>query len=461
MVKLRFNGLSKIIGFWIAGLLNNATYVVMNAGAKQINAGGVGLVYFANIFPTFMVKVTAPFWFHLISYRVKIITCAVLMLSCVLIVGLSSLTVVKLVGVGVGSLASAIGEASLLAFAAARHGKEKKFLTAWSSGTGFAGIFGDMFVLFWNKAIGLSFDNTSLIGSSFCVFWLLNYWFFLRKNEELAAEEDLRHRDDNGEIMRLRDTESQHSSFSSNEEVVEDGKANDSDNERLDTTEVKVGVESNSSESVDSDHARFENSKYKYINLSGSGGDELTFLDRCMIVPRLWIFTLPLFTVYAAEYIAQSGAWSVIGFPVTDAQSRADFYLYSNIMYQVGVFISRSSGAFCSIPKLLFWAMPVLQVLLMGFFILNGYEHLWWHESVLALAFVVGLIGGGVYVHGFIFISQHTRPVHRETAMACASVADTLGILTANLVGLIVQGCLYGANGITERPDFTCGYSYD
>lgn len=39
----------------------------------------------------------------------------------------------------------------------------------------------------------------------------------------------------------------------------------------------------------------------------------------------------------------QSGVWTAIGFPVTDAAARARFYEYSNWCYQGGVFISRSS----------------------------------------------------------------------------------------------------------------------
>jgi len=46
-----------VIGFWVMGLVNNSVYVINNAGAKDIFAGGVGLVYFFNIFPSFIVKV--------------------------------------------------------------------------------------------------------------------------------------------------------------------------------------------------------------------------------------------------------------------------------------------------------------------------------------------------------------------------------------------------------------------
>ena len=41
----------------------------------------------------------------------------------------------------------------------------------------------------------------------------------------------------------------------------------------------------------------------------------------------------------------QAGAWAAIGFPVCDKTARDLYYKYANLMYQVGVFFSRSSGA--------------------------------------------------------------------------------------------------------------------
>jgi len=51
-----------VTAFWLLGLINNATYVIMLAGAKEISEGGIGLVYLANIVPTFFIKITGPYW---------------------------------------------------------------------------------------------------------------------------------------------------------------------------------------------------------------------------------------------------------------------------------------------------------------------------------------------------------------------------------------------------------------
>ena len=52
-------------------------------------------------------------------------------------------------------------------------------------------------------------------------------------------------------------------------------------------------------------------------------------------------------------------------------------------------------------------------------------------RGLLSLAFVVGLLGGAVYVHGFILIAKVTKPSQRETALSSASLADTFGIMTS------------------------------
>lgn len=51
-----------LLAFWLLGLLNNAPYVVMIAGAKEIDPAAVGLVYFCAIAPVFVVKLSGPYW---------------------------------------------------------------------------------------------------------------------------------------------------------------------------------------------------------------------------------------------------------------------------------------------------------------------------------------------------------------------------------------------------------------
>lgn len=48
--------------FWLLGLINNSGYVIMMAVAKEIAPGAVGVVFFADVAPTMIIKVTAPYW---------------------------------------------------------------------------------------------------------------------------------------------------------------------------------------------------------------------------------------------------------------------------------------------------------------------------------------------------------------------------------------------------------------
>jgi len=387
-----------LVCFWMLGLLNNSCFVVMNAGAKMISAGGVGSIYLANVIPSLVVKVSVPLWGHRISYPPRVVAFVVLTVASLSIVGLSKDVDVQLMGVAVGSVAGAIGETSFLAYSSFFDGRT--CLSAWSSGTGFAGIWGYFWLVFFTRWIGTSFKFCLLLANFLAVMYGFVFFVYLRP---------------------LRLSHAQYNIVPPNDGSSED-------------EEVEEAIEIVAKE---------------------------TASQRMLIVFRLWEFTIPLFVVYFAEYAMQSGTWAAIGFPVTDKSSRDSFYVDANWMYQVGVFFSRSSGFYIKIRKEQLWILPLLQFSLLTFFIFNGIHHFWWNEGLLSLAFVVGLIGGTVYVHAYILISEKVGRKRREFALGSASMADTIGIVLANVFGLVIQGCLYGVNGISDDgkpPAFRCGY---
>jgi hypothetical protein len=72
--------------FWLLGLLNNALWVLMLACATNISSGGVALVFLANQLPGLLAKLTAPFWFHKVSYRKRMKMASLAMgLACLLV----------------------------------------------------------------------------------------------------------------------------------------------------------------------------------------------------------------------------------------------------------------------------------------------------------------------------------------------------------------------------------------
>ena len=128
-------GTKDFAAFFLAGLLNNSSYVIMIAGAKDISPSMVGLVYVTAMVPSFLIKITGPYWYHLLSYKTRIYIASILMAGCFTTVGIGGLSgnlAIQLFGVVLGSAQQGFGEASFLAFTAFY--ESRKALTAWSSG---------------------------------------------------------------------------------------------------------------------------------------------------------------------------------------------------------------------------------------------------------------------------------------------------------------------------------------
>lgn len=177
--------------------------------------------------------------------------------------------------------------------------------------------------------------------------------------------------------------------------------------------------------------------------------------ERLFQTVKLWPYMVPLVAVYFAEYAMQTGTWTAIGFPVTDPAARRRFYAASNWCYQLGVFVSRSSGLAYQATVPVLWLMPALQLLLLLFFTSVAISHWIYNWVLLAPCLMTGLLGGAVYVNAFTLISRHVDPLMREFSLAAASLGDSLGIAFADVAGVLIQGCLYKANRISGAS-FSC-----
>ena len=144
----------------------------------------------------------------------------------------------------------------------------------------------------------------------------------------------------------------------------------------------------------------------------------------------------------------QSGTWAAIGFPVEDEHKRKEFYQWANWTYQAGVFVSRSSGTVYKPSLTTVQLMPVLQTGLLVLFYAIAYYQFMYSYILLVPCFVVGLLGGLVYVNAFNLISKEVEKGKTELALATASVADSCGIMMSDVTGLFLQACLYEHHGI-------------
>ena len=71
-----------------------------------------------------------------------------------------------------------------------------------------------------------------------------------------------------------------------------------------------------------------------------------------------------------------------------------------------------------------------------------------YNMSLLSLCLFVGLIGGTVYVNTYTLLSKEIERETRAFALAATSVGDSFGIACADIVSILIQGCLYRVHGI-------------
>jgi len=560
------------LAFWIAGVLNNAGYVIMIAAAKSISEGGVALVFLANILPALVVKATAPYWFETISYHCRLRAATGLMvLSFGMVASCRNSLQWQLAGVACTSAQASLGEASLLALAgkmdgelelvqakanqaaaaqaAAQAALEEESLkhkgehnngegsnpngtsssslssnkggisiclNGFSSGTGFAGVFGFFWVWFWNHSLGFSLSATLWLAMVLAAGYLVSYTtiqrlrFQLLQQQQIEQIQQQQQQQHDGRIQynRQQQQKQKHDNNNNNKgsktELVTNETAessllygthenddvdvhnnnddnNNSENEEDDTSihdeDEDRALVSNAVDPPDSTSTKTTKTTTNDV-AAVQEISSMTSGERFYLVLTLWPYMIPLFTVYVAEYTLQSGTWTAIGFPtVASKESRDTFYRYSNWTYQVGVFISRSSGTCMVAPMALLWAMPFLQC---------ANVVLYWavaaHQSVdininddidittndtidaslssMVVSFVsspyflypgalyAGLLGGAVYVHGYLRICKDLPLPHREFALSATSLAECLGIVVADVLGLLVQACLYQIHGL-------------
>ena len=460
-----------VISFWMLGILNNMPYVVMIAGAKSISEGGTALVFVSNVLPSLCVKLSAPYWFDKVSYSKRISIASFLMSSSFLTValfgyleskhryyedisegGFNFNVFMQLVGVGLCSAQGGLGEASLLALSgrvdniisSQRSGdvsddsqndtvderqpqiqmeysnSDRKSLNiaAFSSGTGLAGVCGFLYIFIATKVIHMTLPKTLFMSLIFPIAYWKVYETKLAKYTEPGAI-----------VVNMNESSESSRDESGNNEM-----------HPLSIEEVSDSFLDNPAPSTDECSL---DSNDEYDSNSNNSISQMSISERISFTISLWKYMVPLFVVYASEYAMQSGIWTAIGFPVESARARNSFYVASNWIYQLGVFLSRSSGAFFTAPMWLLWLMPLLQTVNLIFFYFVAVYKILYNYVLLLPAFFVGLLGGAVYVSGYQRINKDMPLSLREIALSTSSLADSCGILLADVSGLFIQACIY------------------
>lgn len=154
---------------------------------------------------------------------------------------------------------------------------------------------------------------------------------------------------------------------------------------------------------------------------------------------------LPLLLVYVAEYTINQGVAPTLLFPLSESPFRQfrDFYPMYNAIYQVGVFISRSSTPWIRVSNL--YLPSFLQVINLAILTLhalfNFLPSVWF---VFVIVFWEGLLGGLVYVNTFAEISDNVPVADREFSLSATTVSDSGGICLAAFISMGFEKGLCG-----------------
>lgn len=187
-----------LLAFWILGLCNNYGYVVMLSAAHDIleskfgekdvapdanstittgnrtcNTVSTGAILLADIIPSLVIKLTAPFLPFLVHARLA--TCVLFSAAGFLLVAYSTTEWLAILGVVITSLSSGLGEVTLLSYSNQFH---KDVISTWSSGTGGAGIAGA--VSYAGLAMLLSTEHTLLVMLVVPILEAITFWYILK-----------------------------------------------------------------------------------------------------------------------------------------------------------------------------------------------------------------------------------------------------------------------------------------
>lgn len=152
---------------------------------------------------------------------------------------------------------------------------------------------------------------------------------------------------------------------------------------------------------------------------------------------------LPLLLVYIAEYTINQGVAPTLLYPLEDmpfANYRDAYPMYGTV-YQIGVFISRSSTPFIRVHHL--YLPSILQIvnlaLLTAHAMFNFIPSIW---IIFAIIFWEGILGGLVYVNTFAEITDQYQGEEREFSLGATTVSDSAGICIAGLIALALEPAL-------------------
>lgn len=331
-----------------------------------------------------------------------------------LTIAFSSLEPVVLFGIVCASLSAGFGEITFLSLTARYH---KSTVSAWSSGTGAAGLAGSL--VYAGLRVFLSPKVALLVQTFVPLFTFVSYFLILGPptvdRESGRPQQQL-----------------QVQGVGEGEEMSAEGLFHS--NSEPNTKTIKNGC------CVRHQKCRklFSGEKIELTNKEKID----TWVSHVKYTPHLSVYMVPLFVVFFAEYAINQSFFELLYNHNTHlggyCLDQGTQYRWLQVTYQVGVFISRSSVSIIHFRH--FWIFSVLQVVnFVFFFCATIYLFLpsFWVTFVLVL--YEGLLGGAAYVNAFYSISMEVPMVHLEFSMSIAGVADTVGTSGAGVAAIFIH----------------------
>jgi len=162
------------------------------------------------------------------------------------------------------------------------------------------------------------------------------------------------------------------------------------------------------------------------------------------ILKPVWWYIFNCCSVYFLEYVIQ-GAFADCSQTPSMSQEYPYMFPLLNLMYQIGVFISRSSLTFFKFPHV--GTVSACQLFMFLIWLSQPFYYWMTFYVQLSLMSVVGLFGGLSYVNVFDLIMNVRTLSTKEKEMATSwnALSISLGIVTASLFTYIAeQTFLYG-----------------
>jgi battenin len=170
-------------------------YVIILSAALDLVGPNVpkGVVLLADVVPSFLTKLCAPYFIHKIPYHVRILIFVALSACGMLIIALtpplqdSRTIAIKMCGVMLASLSSGGGELSFLGLT---HYYGHFALASWGSGTGGAGLVGAGAYAIATNTLGITPRISLLVFSSLPLIMVFSFFVVLPLGPLRAGMED-------------------------------------------------------------------------------------------------------------------------------------------------------------------------------------------------------------------------------------------------------------------------------